>query len=306
MWQKGITALHTLLFSDRVRERFEKITIYLGLIGFSLHLLLIFLVRWHVIKTPLVDEILASPITAIYTPFSFILFYEVYLLVYYLSYSFTTSIGKQYEIVSLILIRKIFKDIEKIDLNEQWYTSDHNLSILLDMVGFLVIFLLIFVFYRLGKRRQKFEDNPGTKNFVLIKQFISVLLVPILLGLALYSLGDWVIEVYQYQLGRIDELSNINHIFYLEFFITLILVDVFILILSFIYTGNYNQLIRNSGFIISTIMIRLSFVAENPFSIILSTGGIVFGVLILWIYTLYGQVMDEIELETQNTPVGKI
>ena len=68
------------------------------------------------------------------------------------------------------------------------------------------------------------------------------------------------------------------------FFTILILVDVFILLISFQYTERYSQLIRNTGFIISTILLRLSFSATGLVSIILLVSGIIFGIIILAIY----------------------
>jgi hypothetical protein len=62
------------------------------------------------------------------------------------------------------------------------------------------------------------------------------------------------------------------------------LVDVFILLISFQYTERYSQLIRNTGFIISTILLRLSFSAIGITSIILLVSGIAFGIIILAIY----------------------
>jgi hypothetical protein len=62
------------------------------------------------------------------------------------------------------------------------------------------------------------------------------------------------------------------------------LVDVFILLISFQYTERYSQLIRNTGFIISTILLRLSFSAIGITSVILLVSGIAFGIIILAIY----------------------
>jgi|TARA_Y100000389_G_C17384750_1_gene476384 NADH:ubiquinone oxidoreductase subunit 4 (subunit M) len=78
--------------------------------------------------------------------------------------------------------------------------------------------------------------------------------------------------------------ENLNYLFFNEFFTLLILVDVFILLLSFQYTERYSQLIRNTGFIISTILLRLSFAVSGLTSILLIISGIVFGLLILLIY----------------------
>ena len=78
--------------------------------------------------------------------------------------------------------------------------------------------------------------------------------------------------------------DELDYLFFVDFFSILILVDVFILLISFQYTERYSQLIRNTGFIISTILLRLSFSTTGLSSIILLISGILFGLIILSIY----------------------
>ena len=80
-------------------------------------------------------ELLNNPISAIYTPFSFILIYEVYLLIYYLPKSFTTYITKQYEIITLIIIRKLFKDLSSLELTSNWFEIKGDLQFTYDLVA---------------------------------------------------------------------------------------------------------------------------------------------------------------------------
>jgi hypothetical protein len=94
-------------------------------------------------------------------------------------------------------------------------------------------------------------------------------------------------------LDAIDEMSLINNIFYDEFFSVLIMVDVFILIISFKYTEKYSQLIRNSGFIISTILIRLSFSSTEILNMALIVLAALFGVIMLKIYNMVMRVESE-------------
>jgi len=295
MFKEKVNSIHQQLLTRQTKEIFERATIFAALGGFFLHLFIILLANYSVFSSQLNASIGNDPIKAIYTPFSVILFYEVFLFVYYLPDSFSVSIGKQYEIASLIIIRKIFKDISEMDLISQWWISDHNFSLLLDMLGIVLIFFLIYRFYKLTGSRPEVEMNERVENFITTKKFISLLLVPVLMILALYSLGTWLYEIVQYNLGQVDELSDVNSIFYDDFFTILILVDVFILILSLIYTSNYSQLIRNSGFIISTILIRLSFQAENHFGIVLASFGVLFGVFMLLIFNRYERVSRNIE-----------
>ena len=98
--------------------------------------------------------------------------------------------------------------------------------------------------------------------------------------LCVFSFIEWYGAVF---IGG-KESPNIDYLFFVEFFGILILVDVFILLISFQYTERYSQLVRNTGFIISTILLRLSFNAVGLTSIILLISGIVFGLIILYIY----------------------
>ena len=103
------------LLSETTKKRSEKIILSIAIASFVIHLILILLVQLKLIH--LESSLFDSPIAAIYTPFSFILLYEVYLVIYYLPRSITTYIGKQYEIITLIVIRRLFKDLSELKLS---------------------------------------------------------------------------------------------------------------------------------------------------------------------------------------------
>lgn len=289
-----IKAIYNTLFNERVKHYFEQVIIILGIIGFSIHLLIIFLFDAGIIELKeSLKPLFANPVAAIYTPFSFILIYEVYLLVYYLPESFTTSIGKQFEIISLIEIRNLFKDIAKLKPDVHWFSYSSNVIFTIDIIGFVVLFYLIYWFYRLKKERPRLALPANIGDFVLAKQLICSVLLIILVGLSIYSLVEWLSAVSQFNIEAIDTMGAINNVFYDEFFSVLIAVDVFILIISFKYTEKYSQLIRNSGFVISTILIRLSFSSSEMMNMILIVVGVLFGVVMLKIYNLIVQLEVE-------------
>ena len=96
------------VFSEKNLKFFEKIILIAATLGFIIHLILILLNNNGYLDLSFFkDQLFVNPISAIYTPFSFILIYEAFLLIYFLPRSFTTAIAKQFEIMSLILIRKI-------------------------------------------------------------------------------------------------------------------------------------------------------------------------------------------------------
>ena len=276
-----IEKLFLKVFSENNLKKFEKFILFFATIGFIIHLGLILLNNNGLLNLSIgEDTLLQNPISAIYTPFSFILVYEAFLLIYYLPRSFTTSVGKQYEIISLILIRKIFKDIPDVNLDDNWFLNENNIQLIYDLSGILIIFFLIFIFRKLKENLPNLSVNRNLERFINYKRLISLILVPVLTTLCLISFFDWFNGVFSNE--PFDD--NLNYLFFVDFFTILILVDVFILLISFQYTERYSQLIRNTGFIISTILLRLSFSATGLISIILLVSGIIFGIIILAIY----------------------
>jgi hypothetical protein len=100
------------------------------------------------------------------------------------------------------------------------------------------------------------------------------------LGVMLLStLSQWIFNVFNQQ-----SILNLDSLFFNQFFTLLILADVVILLISFRYTEEYSKLIRNTGFIIATILIRLSFSAEGYLTMVLILTGVSFAYLILQIF----------------------
>ena len=280
---KLIPKWHAAIFSDRNVKIFERLIIILALAGFLIHLGLIFAENYlgfDVFNSK--TNLTSNPISALYTPFTFILIYEAFLLIYYLPRSFTTSVAKEFEIISLVIIRKIFKDIPELNLDSDSIINEGNLLILYDLLGIIAIFYLIYLFKKTWHNTPKRKSNKKLENFINYKKLISISLVPILFVLCFTNFYDWFVDVFVYKQFNDD----LNGVFFIDFFTVLILVDVLILLISFQYTERYSQLMRNTGFIISTILLRLSFSVTGLFSIILLVLGVAFGLVILKIYKL--------------------
>ena len=277
---KQINLIFDTIFSKYSRRKFEKFILMLAAVGFVTHLMIILLNSNGYINLDYDGNLLSNPISALYTPFSFILVYEAFLLIYFLPSSFTVSVVKGYEIISLILIRKIFKDVPLVDLSNDFFSSSHNIQFVYDLVGFLLVFFLIYLFKTTAGKPKKPKIDKKLQKFISQKKAISILLVPVLLGLASFSFYDWMKSLFLETADNID----VNFLFFVDFFTILILVDVLLLLISFRYTERYSQLIRNTGFIISTIMLRLSFAANGLASVLFLVGGILFGVIILAIF----------------------
>ncbi|WP_445383079.1 hypothetical protein [Robiginitalea sp. IMCC43444] len=283
-----LSTLYQIFLSEKTQKRIEKSILYIALVSFFIHLLLIYLSKFGWIDFMAGSDLLKNPISAIYTPFSFILIYEVYLLIYYLPKSFTTYITKQYEIITLIIIRKLFKDLSALELTANWFDIKGDLQFTYDLLASLILFYLIFQFQKQGKRKGRAQKELSSRieGFIRKKKVIALILVPLFFVMALYTLIDWSAGI-SFTTNNLPSFESINNLFFDEFFTVLILVDVILLLISFFYTDKFHKIIRNSGFVVSTILIRMSFGVSGLISTILIVVAALFGLIIILIHNQY-------------------
>lgn len=301
---KLLEKLYQKLLSQKTKERSERVILWIALVSFVIHLLMIGLIYFNIITVNEPSNLLKNPIAAIYTPFSFILVYEVYLLIYYLPKSTSTYITKQYEIIALIIIRRLFKDLSDLSLSSNWFNIKNDLQFTYDLVTSVLLFYLIYLFH--VQRIKVYRTIENSKNhsssiskFITAKKWIAISLVPALLIIAIYSFLNWGIGIFQPLESNAFSFKNINNVFFEEFFNILIIADVILLLFSFFHTDEFHKVIRNSGFIISTILIRISFSVSGIINNILIVSAILFGLSILLIHNKFEKKLAE-EIEESN------
>ncbi len=293
--QFSFAATYERLYSPDREAFLERVVMDVSIIGFLAHLGLIFLSRTLPSPPALIAAAGRNYLSAIYTPFSLILFYEVLMLIGALPQSTTQSIAKQYEIVSLIFIRRFFKDIAELDdIGKLVQLSPDVLPVFLDVSAGLLMFLLVTVFLHAGRKRMVPDPRPGesddVKKFIARKKTIAVALTILLVSLAAYSLLEFGIDVwrvvYQGAHARLDP----NTFFYTDVFTVMIFTDVLIVILSLSVSDRYELVFRNGAFVISTILIRFSLTVARPFAAALAIYGMVFGILTLLVFNYHSRI----------------
>jgi hypothetical protein len=277
-------------------ERFERIMVYLAAIGFLLHLGLIYLAQYSSFFAPVGRLTGTNFLGAIYTPFSFILFYEVLLLVLAIPESTTRALGLQFEIISLIFLRNVFKDLslftglDKIETQlPAFYT------VLIDMGGGLLLFLLVGVFYSVASRRSPQENalrapTHERKQFVVRKKIIALFLSAMFFILAAVSIWTWIQEAYVAITQDAPVGRSLTTIFYPSLYTIIIFTDVLILVLSLLLSDRYQLVFRNAGFVVATILLRISLSASRPYNLIAAVVGTVFGIMVLLIYKYFSRL----------------
>lgn len=286
---------YALISRKEVKESAEKWTVVLAASLFALHLLLIFL-RNSYPGIELLRPLNGNYLSALYTPFSIILVYEVFMLILALPLSFTNSIRKQYEIISLIIIRRVFKDISKFESFDDFAEQPEVvLQIATDLGSGLLLFLLVGLFYHVSLYRRSYKrlTDGQIRTFVRLKEYVSLLLLGIFTCLTLISIYDFSHAVYNLIVFEEAFPIDLNIIFFTEFYTVMIFSDVFIFILSFMFSQRYASLLRNAGFVSSTIILRISLSADPVYSGWFAAAAVLTGVLSQLIYVYFMRLQGD-------------
>lgn len=267
------------MFSNAFKSRFERLTLYIGIATFLLHSAIIFALRLNLLDDKYFPEnLFGNPFAALFSPFSSLLVYEVYLLIFYLRQSYTKSVAKQLEIMALILLRNCFKDIGQLT---EGRISLMQSELIKDLSGFVALLLLVWFFYHLDSKRTEIKYEL-TAAFIKLKERMSICLLIVFFGLSLYSFSSWLMDLVKFADDH-AALRDPSHIFYTEFFTLLTFADVLLLLSSAKNLQNTILIIRNSGYVLATFLARISFSLEGWERIITIVIGAAVAVFMLWI-----------------------
>ena len=184
--------------------------------------------------------------------FTILLITELFGLIFMLPKSVAKSVGKQFELLSLIFLRDGFKEFSHI-------TSDFSLQSLKEPLinmtfygfGAIAIFTILGFIYKLQKHIKLTETEDSQEQFIRFKKLLALLL---LIAFAVVGFLD------------IKELVTTGK--YLHslkaFYTVLIFSDIIIVLIALRYTLNYYKIFRYSAFVLATILIRIS-LSVKPF-----------------------------------------
>lgn len=238
----------------KANEKLRQWCIQTAIFGFLIHLLICFLHQFNAINlSQQTSGLFDSYLDALYTPFSIFLAYEVYELIRTIPDSFTNSIGKQFEIITLLVVRDILKRLSDIDASVT-STIDDSITILaVECFAFLILFSTALLFSRAQRDKSVISsDSEELEKFISQKKQLAVLLLIVYILTAVYSLSTWSYGVFE------GDGSTNRTIFFLDFFTVLIMADILILLVSYQYITEFAYLARNTGFILSTVILRVA------------------------------------------------
>ncbi len=281
---RSLAKIFTKLVTPENTRRFEVLIIKLAVVFFIGHLLLLFLLN----NVPALHRGHSfNYLKAIYTPFSFILVYEVFLLVIILPESMTEFVAKQFEIITLITLRSFFHDIASLPMHSPIHASDPAVvSLGFDLVASLIMFSLTVIFHKLHSRHREHDSHvTPLQTFIDLKKSVSVFLIVVLLVTSLYSFSLWASSAFEALVNH-SEFPDPNSFFYVDFFNVMVYADVLLLIISFLYDSSFFTVVRNASFIISTVLIRLSLSMDRPMNHFVAITAFLFSVSVMLILYL--------------------
>ena len=262
---------------EETEDRIRKAAIISAVVGFFVHIGF-----WALNSTGRISisgeasELVSSPLSSLYTPFSILLVYEVYQLIRTIPDSFSSSVGKQYEIATLLVVRDILKRLSEVESSEGWEISSDLGFLLVECAAFLALFYTSLIYFRMSEKSTKSSGiSEDIAIFVEAKRLVANFMLIVFLMTAAYSFLTWVNSV-QDGGGSVSRV-----IFFLDFFTFLILADILILLISYWFYTDFGNLARNTGFVLSTVIIRVAISSEGVSAMVLFTLSGLLGLAIL-------------------------
>jgi len=244
--------------------------------SFLISLFVIELNRWGFLPQAIAQYISHNYFVAIEFAFVVLLFFEVLSLVFVLPHSVAGSLGKQFEILSLILLRDSFKEFGEIpDISDLVNMHGVGLHILSDAFGALIIFVGIYFIRVTSKHYRITDDEEEQFRFAQLKKLISLLLLAIFIGLMIQDAWLFINHEHTFK-------------FFETFYIVLIFSDILIVLVSLRYSYKYIVLFRNSGFALATVLLRVALTAPVYYNVVIGLVAVLF-VLVLNIF--YGKII---------------
>ncbi|MEY4702044.1 MAG: hypothetical protein RL326_2231 [Pseudomonadota bacterium] len=294
-----LAGIFTRYVTPRNVRTFEVLIIRLAVLFFIAHLALIFLIN----NVPALSrgESL-NYLKAIYTPFSFILAYEVFLLVIILPHSMTEFIGKQFEIITLITLRSFFHDIADVHIHTPLDLSDPAvISLGYDLIASLIMFGLTVTFHRLHSRHREHDSKEPLERFINLKKSMSVCLLIVLAVTSFYNVQSWCSHAITAFVNQ-TSFPDPNAFFYIDFFNVMVYADVLLLIISFLYDSSFYSVMRNASFIISTVLLRFSLSMSRPTNHVIIVVAFVFSIAVMFVLHFKHKAVSQTAAEPLSVP----
>lgn len=216
-------------------------------------------------------ETLQQYLVTISTPFTIFLFYEILQMILALPKSLVRSMGKQYEIITLIILNETFKQLSTMGLSLNGSNKFVLFSeILLLLGGSLIMFTLTALYYRVSDSISIYLNKQPT----FYSQTKKIMTLAIL--------GLYIILLFQFTISTIiynNDFLSTSKVVIDTMFSIMIFADIIFLFLTLSYNIDFSNIYTNISFIFIAILFRLTiFFDISVFSVPLVISAMIIGI----------------------------
>ncbi len=241
--------------------------------------------QWIVIHG--IPDILHNYFLGFYVAFSVILVWEVMAMIYTIPFSVAYSVGKQFEIMSLFVMRYFFEHLgDYLEADNLLQQRQLFYEIVLITFTSVALYGLTMLYYQLQPHKPISDDPTLRKGFVQLKKYVAVLMLGVFFVLGFYELLGFAIDIYT---GAF-EMESISHVFFKDMFTIMILFDVLLVLATLWYGPKYSLVLRTSALTLSTILLRLSFTGDMYTLSVLSLLAVLLAIFVSWIYMRFNAI----------------
>lgn len=218
------------------------------------------------IPSPLSSVLPTDPFQAIRLAFSLVLGVEVIELIIAISDSVSLAVGKQLEVMALLLLRDTFTDISLLSSTINPMTDyPALLQIAATALGGISLFILKGIFSR-WRYTTTTRDAHG---YIRAKKCVSLLLLATFFAAGIYDL---------YGIFYLGHKAVFFHIFYTA----LIFTDILLVLVGQIYMPCFHATFRNSGYAVGTLLMRISLGAPHYLGAVLCVFAALYILALTW------------------------
>ena len=225
------------------------------------------------------NENFRNPFFSIEIVFTLLLIIELFGLIFVLARSVANSVGKQFELLSLIFLRDGFKEFSHFGTDLEWsLIKDSFTNMMIYGFGAVIIFAIIGLNKSLQKHIKLTTTEEEQVQFIRLKKMLALMLL-----VAFLIVGFLDLKV-------LIETGSYLHSFH-TFYTVLIFSDILIVLIALRFTFNYYKIFRYSAFVLATILIRVSLSVEPVYDVII---GVTASLFILALTITYNYFLKDV------------
>lgn len=216
-----------------------------------------------------------NPFFSIEIVFTLLLITELFGLIFVLPKSVAKSVGKQFELLSLIFLRDGFKEFSHIGNNFGWENlKEPFINMMVYGIGAIAIFSIIGLTNILQKRIRLTNTEDDQEQFIQLKKLLALFL---LIAFAVVGYFD---------LKTLVTSGSYLHSFK-TFYTVLIFSDIIVVLIALRYTLNYFKIFRYSAFVLATILMRLALSTEIRYDVVIGVSAAGFILILTFAYNYF-------------------